>query len=147
MFDHGVANLIGGLEIDRPFNAITLTPSLHRDFGNFDMYFEPTQNQTNSPPHTYTIDTLEVPEVRDRMFPITRSLYLTPTHTIDPPSPRLLTLHRAIAYVLHLSGAGDYISEILRAIETRDCKEDGSSELGRIVSLKLHGWLDDISVH
>ncbi|KAI0400319.1 hypothetical protein F4802DRAFT_610207 [Xylaria palmicola] len=53
MFDVGVAYLIHGPDIDRPFNAITVAPKLHRLFGEFKIFFEPVSDQ---PDHTYRID-------------------------------------------------------------------------------------------
>jgi hypothetical protein len=54
---------------------------------------------------------------RDSLLPVTRTLYLTPDHTIDPPSLRLLAIHRAIGRNLNLSGAGDSIDHILRDMD------------------------------
>ncbi|PGH29803.1 hypothetical protein GX50_07442 [[Emmonsia] crescens] len=44
-------------------------------------------------------------------LPITRTFLLSPNRTLDPPSSRLLALHRAIAIILNLSAAGDYIDK------------------------------------
>ncbi|KAH6640148.1 hypothetical protein F5144DRAFT_618018 [Chaetomium tenue] len=117
MFDMGVVHLIDGGEIDRPRNALTLTTYLHRFFGNFDVY-----------------------------LPITRTLHLAETNTIDPPSPRLLAVHSAIARILHFSAAGAYIDRILRDAEEYGIKADGSTELGRLVNLGLGGWVDGVGV-
>lgn len=144
MFDPEVIRLIDGVEIDRPYNAITLTYHFHRLFGSFKIYFEPSRNTKS--PHTYNIDTTETTFVRHPIFPVTRSLYLSPDRNIDPPSTRLLALHRAIVGILHLSGAGEYAERILQDMETAGCKEDGSSELGQLISLKL-GWLDGVSAY
>ena len=60
------------------------------------------------------------------------------THpTIDPPSERLLALHNAVAHILHLSGAGNYVDKILRDKETRIVRSDESMELGALVDLAL----------
>ncbi|EAS27843.3 uncharacterized protein CIMG_09047 [Coccidioides immitis RS] len=139
MFDCDVSLLIDGTNIDRAFNAMTLARDLHTIFGNFQIYFEPVPNQE----HTYQIDTFlpaaALPEFR---FPITRTLHLTDDRSIDPPLARLLALHRAIAYILHLSGAGEYIDKILRDMEELGAREGGSTELGRLITLRLGGWLD-----
>jgi hypothetical protein len=73
-------------------------------------------------------------------LPVVRTLYLTENQTIEPPSPRLLALHRAIANILHFSVVGDYINTILRDMEWKDTRADGSTELGRLVTLGLGGW-------
>jgi hypothetical protein len=147
MFDPGVVSLIDGPDIDRPFNAITLTMKFHRLFGNFNMYFEPIGNVPQIP-HTYKIDEMRTTNrLRDPIFPVTRTLYLTPNRTIDPPSPRLLAIHRACVTILHLSGAGDYINGILRDMEELTIKEDGSSQLALLISLKLGGWMEGVHVY
>ena len=74
---------------------------------------------------------------RDPLLPVTRILYLTPGHTIDPPSARLLEIHRAIGRILNLSGAGDSIDRILRDMDEVGIKENGSTELGQYISLKF----------
>ena len=42
MFDDGILPLIKDSLIDKARNAITLSIDLHRRFGNFEVYFEPT---------------------------------------------------------------------------------------------------------
>lgn len=138
MFDPGVIHLIDGPKIDSPINALTLTLDYHRMFGEFQIYFEPT-----GVPYQYKIDSTErSPFLRDPLFPVTRTLTLSPTRVIDTPSRRLLDVHRAIALIMKLSGAGEYIENILRDIEEVDVKADGSTNLGHIMSLRLGGWLN-----
>jgi hypothetical protein len=143
MFDMGVAHLIEATEIDRPRNALTLTHSFHQFFGDFQVYFEPDPDDQR--PHTYRIASfLPAPILRDRPLPITRTLHLTDNRTIDPPSHRLLAIYCAIAHILHLSAAGEYIDQILRDAEKLGVQEDGSTELGRLVHLGLGGWVDSV---
>lgn len=136
MFDAGVTHLIEGTDIDRPLNALTLTHTLHQDFSAFRVFFEATDQ-----PHTYRIDTFLPRIIVQDVLPVTRALHLTDNRLVDPPSPRLLTIHRAIAYILHLSAAGAYIDRILQDIEENGIHADGSTELGRLVNLELGGWL------
>ncbi|KAJ4312444.1 hypothetical protein N0V84_009936 [Fusarium piperis] len=136
MFDCGATYLIEGAEIDRPGNALTLTHSLHMLFGDFRVFFTPADQQPQ--PHKYLIDTFLRAGFIDEV-PVTRALYLTEERTIDPPSPRLLAIHRAIAHILHLTAAGGYIDDILRDAE-EPAREDGSTELERLVRLGLNGW-------
>ncbi|KIH95186.1 hypothetical protein SPBR_03545 [Sporothrix brasiliensis 5110] len=139
MFDYGVAYIIDGVDIDRPRNALTLTQALHQHFGSFNVYFDPVPGKYN----TYRIQSFLPPRLNlTHGLPVDRALFVTNSHTIDPPSPRLLAVHRAIAYILHLSGAGDYIDAILRDMDNSMVRADGSSELGRMVSLVLGGWLE-----
>ena len=142
MFDHGVGRLVEGVDIDRPRNALTLTRDMHDLFGSFDIYFEPIPDTA---PHTYRIETFLRPALVGGRFPVTRTLFLTDTRTIDPPSPRLLAIHRAIARILHLSAAGSYIDGILRDMANtgeQGAQTDGSTDLGRLIH--LHLWLDGV---
>lgn len=136
MFDHGVIHLIGGVDIDRPRNAITLTHDFHQLFGNFEVYFEPKGNQL----HTYQVESIRKGILRHRIFPVSRTIFLTDTRTIDPPSRRLLAVHSAIAHILHLSAAGRHIDKILEDLDQRDIMADGSTELGHLAKLRLQGW-------
>jgi len=144
MFDNGVLRLIEGVDIDRPANALTLKPGLHQLFGDFEIYFEPTSGAQTSP--TYTIHQMVPVNFPSQTFPITRTL-LDTDKTIDLPSPRLLAIHRAVALILHLSGAGEYIDHILKDMDYTMVKSDGTTELGHLVSLRLGGWWDGIAVY
>jgi hypothetical protein len=39
---------------------------------------------------------------------------------------------------MHLSGAGEYIDKVLRDMEEIGVRSDGTTELGSIISLRLH---------
>ncbi|KAI1113724.1 hypothetical protein F5Y14DRAFT_417060 [Nemania sp. NC0429] len=138
MFDSGVVHLIDGTNIDRLSNAITLTSFIHAAFGDFKVFFEPIPDQQ---PHSYQIKTFyhrRLMRMRNLDFPITRTFYPAD----DPPSPRLLAVHRAIAHILRLSGAGEYIDKLLRDMDEQGIQADGSTELDRLVRLGLGGWRD-----
>lgn len=113
MFDDGVVHLIESNDIDHPRNAITLTHDFHQLFGGFEVYFEPTGNE----PHIYRVDSTSTGILRHRIFPVNRTLFLTDTRTIDPPSPRLLAIHSAIVHILHMSAAGRYIDSVLEDLD------------------------------
>lgn len=132
MFDAGITYLIDGVGIDSPQNAVTLCLNCHKEFGNFTVFFTALDE-----PHMYRIESFLpiLPGV-----PVTQSLFLMDSRAIDPPSPRLLALHNAIAHILHLSAAGDYIDRILQEQEEVSARADGSSNLARLVSLRLGGW-------
>ncbi|CAG1973148.1 unnamed protein product [Fusarium graminearum] len=119
MFDNGVAHLIEGVDIDRPTNALTLTLS-HHPVGET---------------HTYRIGTF-LPAGLAEDVPVTRTLF-TEDRSIDPPSARLLAVHRAIAHILHLSAAGDYIDHVLRDVDEFGIRADGSTDLSRLLKLRL----------
>ncbi|OAA37386.1 hypothetical protein NOR_07085 [Metarhizium rileyi] len=142
MFDHGVSHLIDGPEIDRPRNALTLTHNLHLLFGDFQIYFEPVDGEAN----TYRIDTFLPPAFLNHDLPVTRTLFLTEERVIEPPSPRFLAIHRAIAHILHLSAAGPYIDEILEDMDQQSIRVDGSTPIGRLVQLRINGWMNCIGV-
>ncbi|CAI7627392.1 unnamed protein product [Penicillium glandicola] len=95
MFNPGIGDLIHGPKLDGPMNALTLIFDYHRLFGEFRIYFELT-----GIPYQYRIDSTEQGLfLRDPLFPVTRTLPLSPASSIDPPSPRLLEVHRAIAII------------------------------------------------
>ena len=74
-----------------------------------------------------------------RPLPLVRTLFTHPT--IDSPSERLLAIHYAIAHILHLSAAGEYIDKVLRDMEEGIVRGDGSTQLGLMVQLAMsvHG--------
>ncbi|OAA53613.1 hypothetical protein SPI_09320 [Niveomyces insectorum RCEF 264] len=140
MFDNGVTHLINGVDIDRPRNALSLAHGFHRQFGAFKIYFDAVPGQSN----TYQVQSfLPGPVTAAFNLPVVRTLFDTENHTIDMPSPRLLAVHRAIAHILHLSGAGEYIDRVLRDMEDNNVRSDGSTELGRMVTLGLGRWRDN----
>lgn len=141
MFDAGLSHRLDGPNIDSPINALTLTLDNHRLFGEFQLFFEPTGQ-----PLEYKIDSLESSFLRDPIFPITRKLTLSPNDTVSLPDPRLLRVHSAVAHIMKLSGAGDYIERVLRDIEEVDVKVDGSTNLGYLTGLRLNGWLSTLAV-
>ncbi|EEU33516.1 uncharacterized protein NECHADRAFT_98437 [Fusarium vanettenii 77-13-4] len=125
------------LEEEEVFDTLEVAhilPHSLTQFGDFQIFFEPIDHQQ----HTYYINTF-MPMILKKQFPITRTLYLTKSRTINPPSPRLLAIHNAIAHILHLSATGEYINRILRDLEQHSVREDGSTEIDRFVKLRLDG--------
>lgn len=128
MFDLGVVHLIEGYDINRPYNAISLSQKMHKNFGKFKIYFKHVSNST------YYIGSFLHPSVA-RPLPLERTLFTHPT--IDSPSERLLAIHYAIAHILHLSAAGAYIDKVLRDMEEGIVRGDGSTQLGLMVQLAM----------
>lgn len=144
MFDPGVAHLVDGPGIDRAYNAVSLTSTMHGMFGSMRIYFDPTEEQ-----HTYVIRAWveAVGSLVTPNLPLRRTLRIDPNRTIDPPSPRLLAIHRAVGQILHLSDAGNYIDKILRDLEgTRVILEDGSTAVGNYLNARLGGWAEVTAV-
>ena len=138
MFDPSIVPLIEGPGINRAYNAISLIHFAHRMFGALHIYFDPTEEK-----HTYMIRSWNPAIGLMFKLPIKRAIRLAPNRDIDPPSPDLLAIHRAVGQILHLSGAGDYIDDILRDMETvHVIAEDGSTDLGSYVSAHLGGWAE-----
>lgn len=59
---------------------------------------------------------------------------------MDPSSRRLLAIHRAVAHILHLSGAGDYINKFLSDMDDSYTLNDGSTRLDKMVAYRLKGF-------
>ncbi|DAA78685.1 TPA_exp: Uncharacterized protein A8136_2470 [Trichophyton benhamiae CBS 112371] len=142
MFDYNVSHIINGTDIDRPHNAMSLNSTAHLLFGNFDIFLEPVDGQE----HTYYVKSLKSAISLAFGLPVTRKLFLSDDRSIEPPSPRLLALHRAIAHILFLSGAGEYINKILDDFDKTGVRADGTTELGRMVSWRMSGGLGGIAV-
>ncbi|KAK4174641.1 hypothetical protein QBC36DRAFT_312770 [Triangularia setosa] len=133
MFDVSIVHLIEGTNVDRPCDAITLTLEIHKHFGNFDIFFERVVD--NNTPDTYDVPAFHPFIAAHLRFPARRTFFIHPF--IDPPSERLLKLHSAFGYVLHLSGAEGYIDCILENMDHGVVREDGSTQLGALASVAL----------
>jgi HNH endonuclease len=141
MFDPGIIHQIEGVNIDGPYNALTLTHDLHQRFGDLSIYFEPVS------PHTYVVKpTTSYPFFRRPKLPLTRTLFITSDRTIDPPSSRLLAIHRACSLILHLSGAAEFVNKVIRDMDEKAVESDGTTALGSLVSLGLRKWDGSVRV-
>lgn len=134
MFDPGIIHRLEGENIDRTYNAITLSAGFHQSFGDLQVYFEAVPNFE----HTYVIKCTKEYAFFRPSLPITRQLFITPERTIDPPSANLLAIHRACCLIVHMSAAGKYIEKVLRDMEQTAAKSDGTTELGTLVNLRLN---------
>ncbi|EGE02765.1 hypothetical protein TEQG_01802 [Trichophyton equinum CBS 127.97] len=115
---------------------MTLNPTAHLVFGGFDIFLEPVDSQE----HTYYVKSLKSAISLAFGLPVPPCLFISDDRSIEPPSPRLLALHRAIAHILFLSGAGEYINEILNDFDKTESR-DGTTELGFMVSWRMSGGL------
>ncbi|KAK2796979.1 hypothetical protein FQN50_009348, partial [Emmonsiellopsis sp. PD_5] len=66
MFNCNISYIIDGVNIDHPFNAMSLDYDLHKDFGNFSVFFKAVSEQG----HTYQINSF-LPDSVAPMFPVT----------------------------------------------------------------------------
>ncbi|KAK0501430.1 hypothetical protein EDD18DRAFT_1458934 [Armillaria luteobubalina] len=88
-------------------NMMSLNPALHQFFDSLDMCLTAVEGQSN----TYRIEVLfpgmlsNIPE-----NPVT---FTSNEPNLPLPSPVLLALHRACTRVAHLSGADQYVDELL----------------------------------
>jgi len=99
-------------------------------------------------PNTYIIQqTTSYPFFRRPKFPLTRTLFTTLDRTIDPPSSRLLAIHRACSLILHLSGAGEFVNKVIRDMDEKAVESDGTTELGMLTTLGLRQWDGSLRVH
>lgn len=136
MIDFDVARMLEEADADQPGNAMTLCHDLHLHFGSFKIFFEQLPGE-----HMYRVRKLFPRSVMpDFRFPVTRTLLGTDAHGIDPPSPRFLAVHRAVSHILQFSGAGLYIDTILTDLTKHGIREDGSTDLGRLLCLGIGGW-------
>ncbi|QMW36888.1 hypothetical protein G4B11_000124 [Aspergillus flavus] len=135
---------ISGWDIDRPFNALTLTKDAHTMFGNFEIAFGHLGG------HTYNIGYVNPQELLSLLdLPVTRILFITPDRSVDSPSVEFLKMHYAIARIMHMSGAGDYIDNDLRRMDETDGRQlsaNGSTPIDHYIRLKL-GFGEELSVH
>jgi hypothetical protein len=146
MFDPGVIHQVKGVNIDRPYNAFTLTHDLYQRFGDLTIYFEPVPNTVT--PHIYIIrPTTPYPFFRRPELPLTRTLFTTSDRNIDPPSSRLLVIHRACLLILHLSGAAEFVNKVIRDMDEKAVESDGTTALGSLISFGLRKWDGSVKVY
>ncbi|KAI1428899.1 hypothetical protein F5Y12DRAFT_799984 [Xylaria sp. FL1777] len=114
MLDCDAVRLIEGSITDQPRNALTFESEVRDHFNNFSIYFTPVEGAREA--NTYRIDSFLPLFLARGRYPVTRTLIEAQGNVIDAPVPRFLAIHRAIAHVLHLSVAGEYIDRILQDI-------------------------------
>ncbi|PGH29711.1 hypothetical protein GX50_07525 [[Emmonsia] crescens] len=117
MFNPGVIHLIEDLNIDHVSNALILTTEAHAYFDNFQIYFEAMNDNLTDLKHTYKIHSSDCEVSLYFKLSAMRTLLLSSNHTIDSSSSKLLALHQAIAIILDLSAAEEYIDQIIHDSE------------------------------
>lgn len=132
MFDTDISAIIDGVEIDTPQNALSLAQSISPTFYAFTIYLNEIKDRNN----IYQISNHDKTISDANKLPREANFNNSNHSNINPPSHHLLTIHRAISKILHLSTAGEYINEIFK--DKREyVQSNGSTNLNEILSLKL----------
>ncbi|KAI9838513.1 MAG: hypothetical protein M1837_002439 [Sclerophora amabilis] len=131
MFDPGILREFQDNDIDRPRNAITLTYTKHRQFGDLRIFFEPTPTWTHER-QEYVVKTI-VPHFPHS--PVTRVLLEHGRE--EMPSRRYLALHAACARICQLGGAAQYIEDIDDELEKGILRADGGTDVGALIAAQL----------
>ncbi|KAK0451323.1 uncharacterized protein EV420DRAFT_1560326 [Desarmillaria tabescens] len=121
---------LNGVGTHRLQNILTLCPDLHDGFDQLALWLRAVANQ----PNTYVIETVSVGVLRS--LPNRVVTFTTPDPQALPlPSPDYLAIHAACCRIAHMSGAIDYVDDVLQD-EEEICEriermgilaEDGSS--------------------
>ncbi|KAJ9262245.1 hypothetical protein DTO195F2_3632 [Paecilomyces variotii] len=125
-------------QVNMPRNAMTISSGLHPVFGGFDLALEHIESTR------YRIKTFwTLVSTWDQHLPESRIIDLQPANKTEAPSQILLTVHCAIANVLHASGMEEEIDADLERDEDEleTLAEDGSTNLEEVIGrwlLKAH---------
>lgn len=106
MISPGMLAELEGAKVDSPNNALTLTMSLHQDFGAMKLALEAVPSK----PHVYKMvwyTKWPGPYGGERHLPS------PPDPDLPAPSCRCLALHAAYARIMHLSGAVEYFENLV----------------------------------
>jgi len=119
--------------IDSPGNGVLLEMALHASFDDYEWCFVPTED-----PGVYTVKWFTEPsylfEVAGRSQIKFESKYSTP---IELPHTKFLTIHRAVAEVLHESGVGEYLNLFMDTFSTRNSPFCPEKLEGQELALRL----------
>jgi len=117
-------------------NVITLCKDIHEAFGRLEFYFETTPEEDRYETRYLTL--LRPHSLMPRFVTFSTT---DPAH-LPVPAPELLALHATCCKVAHLSGANEYINNILSdAQEMSVLASDGSS--GDMLSYMLSSLSND----
>ncbi|KAI9653332.1 MAG: hypothetical protein M1829_001317 [Trizodia sp. TS-e1964] len=129
MFTSDLCAEIEGIAIDRPTNALLLTKNWHDRFGQFEVYFDKIDEE----PNTYTV---RVTDPKLQLFSLPRTVRFE-SESIPLPSPHLLAVHKALARLMHLTGAGENIDHWFRGNPNVNIAADGTTDLGTLITVGL----------
>ncbi|KAL1965851.1 hypothetical protein VTN77DRAFT_5172 [Rasamsonia byssochlamydoides] len=128
-------------QINDPTNLMTLWSDAHKAFGSFSLAFDPTDETLLGQDDRYKVLAFGdgYPNVLDAFLPqpnANNERFVTfQAHTNTPlPSSVLLQTHAALAKVLHASGMGEFIDEVLEERDNLRClARDGSSNIRKLL--------------
>ncbi|EFI27089.1 hypothetical protein CC1G_15218 [Coprinopsis cinerea okayama7 len=117
---------LNGPGIHRLDNVMALSLEVHEPFESLVFWLVPSTAHPDWQPNTYDIQSLYPPELL--RLPKTVRFESSDPERLPLPNPRCLEIHAACAKVAHLSGAAEYLENVLRGYEeTRVLAEDGTS--------------------
>ena len=127
-------------DVNREDNVMMMLLALHPDFGDFKLIFEATDT-----PHRYRIKTFDgfstvyFPHLPQADTYGRRYVQFRSHDTNFPlPNPLFLAVHAAIGNILHATGRGEEIDQLLNDLEgagSSGLARDGSTNIGDLLSV------------
>ncbi|KAF9446365.1 hypothetical protein P691DRAFT_188745 [Macrolepiota fuliginosa MF-IS2] len=125
-----------GSKINTPANAIYMEIGTHRHFGHFGFYLD--KDAFPSDPNKYGLRVLDSFKMFNNSMVVDFATTNDLGEPIDPPDPELLRIHAALAQVLHISGAADYLESVERVCDDYGTlAPTGETDIGLLLSLRL----------
>lgn len=121
--------------INNSANLMTLSQEAHSSFGAFELAFDPTGE-----PNEYEIFTFPgYPTILDLHMPQPnmygkRIIKFTSYSDAELPSSVVLQIHATLSKILHASGMGKHIDDVMRERDRiRGLSSDGSTDISRLL--------------
>ncbi|OAA59822.1 hypothetical protein SPI_06020 [Niveomyces insectorum RCEF 264] len=116
---------------EQTHNTVRLDEYASHAFSRFQLVLVPAGGGSTEPP-AYRLEAVDAEG--NVATPSTSAV------VVQHASPRLLALHCAIARILYASGVGQWIDAVLDDTAVEDLDADGTTNLGRLMQLRLDGW-------
>ncbi|KAG8744936.1 hypothetical protein FRC10_009171 [Ceratobasidium sp. 414] len=121
---------LGGQDINRLGNVLTLSMQEHKVFGALKWWLEAIEGQ----PNMYRVDACRPRKGLYEMGAVVT--FTTTDEELELPDPRYLAIHAACAKVLFTSGMAEYVDRVIRDMEDLAVlREDGSSDVQLMFAL------------
>ncbi|KAH9046948.1 hypothetical protein EDB83DRAFT_2403959 [Lactarius deliciosus] len=128
-----------GSNINSPTNAIYMTVTEHTRFGRFQFYLDkeaypdiPNKYKVRMPRQGARLGNGSLDSEVDVEFPTLEA------SSVEPPNPECLKIHAALAKVLHLCGAAEYIESVESDAETEGTlRLDGETDFASYLRSKI----------